>query len=214
MKLLKPKIVLVGGGGHCKVIISILKKLDTFEIIGISDCPDNMGKAILDIQIKYKDDDLTKLRLQNIEYAFISLGSVGKPIDRIRLFEMIKKIGFIVPVLISPESVIDKNIEIGEGTVVMPGVIINTGSKIGKNCIINSGSIVDHDCILGNYVHIAPGATLSGSVIIGNRTHIGTGVSVIQNISIGEDVIVGAGAVVVNNIINNQKVFGVPARSK
>jgi sugar O-acyltransferase (sialic acid O-acetyltransferase NeuD family) len=213
-KLLKPKIVLVGGGGHCKVIVSILQKLDTFFIIGIADFQDKIGKTVLDVCIKYHDEDLKNLLLQNVEYAFISLGSIGDPTNRMRLFEMIKNIGFIFPVIISHESIVDKNIEIGEGTVVMPGVIINTGTKIGKNCIINTGSILDHDCILGDHVHIAPGVTLCGSVIVGNRSHIGSGVSVIQNISIGEDVLVAAGAVVVKDIRNNQKVFGIPAKAK
>jgi len=208
----KPDIVLVGGGGHCKVVISIIKKLDTFNIPGISDLKENLGKEVLGIMTKYTDDQLEELHDKGIKYAFVTLGSVGNPDNRIRLFEMLKQIGFEIPVIISKDATVDESVEIEEGTVIMPGAIINPGTKIGKNCIINTGAIIDHDCMIGDHVHIAPGVTLSGSVKIGTGSHIGTGASVIHGIEIGSRVIVGAGSVVVNTIQDNKKVMGVPAR--
>jgi len=210
---LKPDIVLVGGGGHCKVLISILKKLDTFNITGISDLKENLGKEVLGIETRYTDDQLEELHDKGIKYAFVTLGSVSNPDNRIRLFEMLKQIGFEIPVIISKDAIVDESVETEEGTVIMPGAIINPGTKIGKNCIINTGAIIDHDCMIGDHVHIAPGGTLSGSVKIGTGSHIGTGASVIQGIEIGSRVIVGAGSVVVNTIQDNKKVMGVPARN-
>ena len=208
----KPEIVLVGGGGHCKVVISIIKKLDTFNITGISDLKENLGKEVLGIMTKYTDDQLEELHDKGIKYALVTLGSVGNPDNRIRLFEMLKQIGFEIPVIISKNAIVDESVEMDEGTVIMPGVIINPGTKIGKNCIINTGAIIDHDCMIGDHVHIAPGVTLSGSVKIGTGSHIGTGASAIHGIEIGSRVIVGAGSVVVNTIQDNKKVMGVPAR--
>ena len=208
----KPEIVLVGGGGHCKVVISIIKKLDTFNITGISDLKENLGKEVLGIMTKYTDDQLEELHDKGIKYALVTLGSVGNPDNRIRLFEMLKQIGFEIPVIISKNAIVDESVEIDEGTVIMPGVIINPGTKIGKNCIINTGAIIDHDCMIGDHVHIAPGVTLSGSVKVGMGSHIGTGASAIHGIEIGSRVIVGAGSVVVNTIQDNKKVMGVPAR--
>ena len=209
---LKPDIVLVGGGGHCKVVISIIKKLDTFNITGISDLKEYLGKEVLGIETRYTDDQLEELHDKGIKYALVTLGSVGDPDNRIRLFGMLKQIGFEIPVIISKDAIVDESVEIDEGTVIMPGVIINPGTKIGKNCIINTGAIIDHDCMIGDHVHIAPGVTLSGSVKIGSSSHIGTGASVIHGIEIGCRVIVGAGSVVVNTIQDNKKVMGVPAR--
>lgn len=208
---LKPDIVLVGGGGHCKVVISIIKKLDTFNITGISDMKENLGKEVLGIETRYTDDQLEALHDKGIKYALVTLGSVGNPDNRIRLFEKLKQIGFEIPLIISKDATVDESIEIKEGTVIMPGVIINPGTKIGKNCIINTGAIIDHDCMIGDHVHIAPGVTLSGSVKIGTGSHIGTGASVIQSISIGRNALVGAGSVVTKDVEKNAKVVGVPA---
>jgi len=209
---LNPDIVLVGGGGHCKVVISILKKLDTFSITGISDLKENLGKEVLGIETRCTDDQLEELHDKGIKYAFVTLGSVGIPDNRIRLFEMLKHIGFEIPLIISIDSIVVESVEIEEGTVIMPGAIINPGTKIGKNCIINTGAIIDHDCVIGDHVHIAPGVTLSGSVKIAMGSHIGTAASVIHGIEIGSRVIVGAGSVVVNTIHDNKKVVGVPTR--
>ena len=204
--------MLLNDRNHCKVVISILKRLNTFNITGISDLEENLGKEVLGIETRYTDDQLETLHDKGIKYAFVTLGSVGNPDNRIRLFEMLKQIGFEIPVIISKDAMVDESVEIEDGTVIMPGAIINPGTEIGKNCIINTGAIIDHDCMIGDHVHIAPGVTLSGSVKIGSRSHIGTGASVIHGIEIGSRVIAGAGSVVVNAIQDNKKVMGVPAR--
>lgn len=206
------KIVLVGGGGHCKVVSSIILENNDFKIVGISDVESELGKEINGIKIKYTDDQLEKLFKEGVKNAIITVGSTGNPVLRIKLFNKIKSIGFFAPVIIAKSAFIGKNVSIGEGTVIMPGVIINTGVKIGKNCIINTGAIIEHDCIIEDNVHIAPGVTISGGVLVGENTHIGTGSSIIQNIKIGKNSLIGAGSVVVKDTPNNVKAFGVPAK--
>jgi len=211
-KLKKHKLVLIGGGGHCKVVISILEKIGTFEIVGISDRPEKLNTFILDIPINCTDTDLVRLfKNDDVPYALITLGSVGISQKRQELFNMTRRIGFYFPVIISPDAVVSEEVVIGSGTVVMPGAIVNSGSVIGSNCIINTGAIIEHDCRIGDYTHIAPGATLSGGVEVGDAAHIGAGATVIQSVSIGAKSIVGAGSVVIKSIPASMVVAGVPA---
>ncbi len=207
-------IVLLGGGGHAKVIISVIKELGEFNIVGIADKKEKIGDTVLDIPILYEDRELQKLHDRGIEYAFVTVGSIGNPVVRVKLFNVIKGIGFKIPKIISKYAIIKEHVEIGEGTVIMPGVIVNPESKIGKNCIINTGAIIEHDCIIGDHVHIAPGVTLSGNVKIGSGSHIGTGASVIQGIEVGENVIIGAGAVVVSDLRSKVIAYGIPAKER
>jgi len=206
----KPGIVLVGGGGHCKVVISILKDIDLFSIKGISDIPQNMGKIILGFEIKWNDDELEVIFENGIKNCLITLGSIGNPIKRIELFERVKIIGFNLPYIISNRAVLSNCVKVGEGTVIMPGVIIKSGVKIGKNCIINTGSIIEHDCIIGDHVHIAPGVTLNNDVKIMDRSHVGTGSTIIQNIIIERDIVIGAGSLVINDLYEKGTYVGVP----
>ena len=207
----KKKIVLIGGGGHCKVVISILKKIDSFEIVGIADNY-KIGSLISGVKVIGTDDDLKDIYKNGVHNALVTVGSIKNNTKRYKLFNMAKKIGYKFPVIISPEAIIDKSIRIDEGTVIMPGSIINIDSSIGKNCIINTSAIIEHDCKIGDYCHIAPGVHISGAVNIGELSFIGIGVIMIQGIKIGKNVTIGAGSVVLKDIPDNVIAVGNPAK--
>jgi UDP-perosamine 4-acetyltransferase len=206
----KKKIVLIGGGGHCKVVISILKKLENFEIVGIVDNY-KAGSLISGIKIIGSDDDLKDIYKSGIHYALITVGSTKDNTKRYKLFNMVREIGYKFSVIISPEAIVDKSVRIDEGTVIMPGSIINIGSSIGKNCIINTGAIIEHDCKIGDHCHIASGVNIAGTVNIGELSFIGIGATIIQGIKIGKNVTIGAGSVVIKDIPDNVIAVGNPA---
>ena len=207
----KKKIILIGGGGHCKVVISILKKLDNFEIAGISDNY-KAGNLLSGIKILGTDDDLENIYKSGIHYALITVGSIRDNTKRYELFNMVRKIGFIFPIIISQEAIVDESVKLGEGTIIMPGSIINIDSSIGKNCIINTGTTIEHDCKIGNHCHIAPGVNISGTVNIGKLSFIGTNATIIQSIKIGKNVTIGAGSVIIKDIPDNVIAVGNPAK--
>lgn len=207
----KKKIVLIGGGGHCKVVISILKKLDNFEIVGIVDNY-KVESFISGIKIIGTDDDLKDIYKSGIHNALITVGSIKDNTKRCRLFNMAKEISYKFPVIISSEAIVDKSVRVDEGTVTMPGCTINIDSSIGKNCILNTGAIVEHDCKIGDYCHIAPGAHISGSVNIGELSFIGIGATIIQGIKIGKNVTIGAGSVIIKDIPDRVIALGNPAK--
>jgi len=205
-------IILVGGGGHCKVIIDILKENNDYDEILISDLKENIGKEILGIKIEYTDDQLEDLYKKGYKNAFVSMGKVEINEQRGKLFNKIKNIGFNVPVIISKSANVSQYSEIGEGTLIGKNVVINPGTQIGKNCIINTGSIIEHDCIIEDNVHVGPGAILSGGTYVGKNSFIAAGAIIIQNINISQDTLIGAGAVVVKDINEPGVYVGNPAR--
>ncbi len=192
-------LILIGGGGHCKVVIDAIRKAGLYNIYGIADT-DPSRKEVLGIPVIGDDDSLLKIYNSGVKNAVIAIGSVGDPSLRMKLYEKIKKIGFNLPTIIHTSSIIAEDVKIEEGTFIAAGTVINTGTKIGKNVIINTSSSIDHDCQLGDFVHIAPGVTLSGGVKVGEGTHIGTGANIIQYLNIGKGCIIKAGALVRNNL--------------
>jgi len=205
------KICVIGGGGHAKVVISILKKINKYEIIGYTD-KKNRGEIL---QIRYLGTDtiMKNLIRENPDLAaIIGLGNIKLNKTRELLFEKLENFGFELPSIISPFAIINEDVLVGKGTLICDGVIVNSGTRIGKGVILNTSCSVDHDCKIGDFVHIAPGVTLSGGVSIGNNSLIGTGASVIQYKNICEDILIGAGTVVLDNIMEPGIYVGNPAR--
>lgn len=206
-------IVIIGGGGHAKVIISILKKLKKFRILGYT-ANENNGE-ILGVACLGDDHMLTKIIRKNVKCgAVIAIGSVELSEKRVEIFERLVKLGYELPAIISPDSLVNEDVQIAEGTVVCDGAVINSGSRIGKGVIINTKASVDHDCNLADFAHVGPGAIICGGVVIGKNSIIGAGATVIQSKKIGRNCLVGAGAVVVGDCESAGTYLGVPARKR
>ena len=141
--------------------------------------------------------------------AFVA---IGDPFLRMKYISILLDLGYFVPVIKHPTSVVSSFSSIQPGVYLGPHSCVQSCSHIDAGCIINTSSSVDHDCRLSPGVHICPGARLAGEVTVGSRSWIGIGASVIQQITIGSDVTVGAGAAVVQDVPNCVTVVGVPAR--
>lgn len=196
-------LVIVGAGGHGRVIADIAQKLGTYETISFLD--DGEAKSTMGLPIVGKASDIEKY----VDTADIFV-AIGNSKVRGDFIERLLTIGANVPTLIHPSAIIGACVEIGRGTAIMAGAIINPCSKLGKGVILNTCSSIDHDCIIGDYCHIAVGVHVAGTVQLGERVWLGAGAIVKNNVNICSDCIIGAGAVVVENVISCGTYVGVP----
>lgn len=206
------KIVLLGAGGHCKSVIDVIKKMNCFDEIVITDPVIKRGTKILGCDVVGTDDCLEELYRQKFEYAFITVGSIGINQIRFKLADKASGFGFKFPVIQDPSAVVSDSAVIGDGTFIGKNAVINAEAKIGNHCIINTGAIIEHECVVGDFAHISVGTTLCGQVRVGNNCMIGSRSTVIQCLNIGENCIVGAGAVVISDLTNDNTAVGVPAK--
>jgi sugar O-acyltransferase (sialic acid O-acetyltransferase NeuD family) len=204
------KIVVIGGGGHAKVLISILKKCSC-EVVGYTDDYDRGN--ILGVSYLGNDSILKEIGKESrVAHAVVGIGKVDCSDTRLRIQEDVKKLGFAFPIIISPRASVNEDVALDEGTVVFDGAVINSGAHIGRSCIINSNSTVEHDCRLGDNVHLGPGATVSGGVTIGDNCMIGVGACIIHSVSVSSGALIGAGSIVVKNIEFPGTYAGTPAK--
>ncbi|KJS19603.1 MAG: serine acetyltransferase [Clostridiaceae bacterium BRH_c20a] len=206
------KIILVGGGGHCKSVLDSLLELNRFSEIGIIDKKENKGKRILGIPIIGCDDDLLRLISEGFKYAFVTVGSIGNPNLRTKLFNQLKEIGFEIPNIVDHSATVSRHVKMETGIFVGKNAVINAGSRINKGVIINTGAIIEHDCIIEKFVHIAPGVVLSGEVHIGANTHVGANSVIKQRLKIGSDSIIGMGSVVSKDVEDHMLAYGNPCK--
>lgn len=209
---MKLPVIIIGGGGHAKVLIDTLL-LNNINILGIADADlSQKGNSLLGITVIGGDDAVFKHGFKKIQLVN-GIGSVGLLIKRQRVFDKFKDKGFTFTSVIHPSAVVASDAEICEGAQIMAGAIIQPGSRIGRNTIVNTKASVDHDCIIGDHVHIAPGVTLSGGVTVGAGTHIGTGATVIHGVCIGRGSVVGAGTLVLRDVPDGVTFVGAKARA-
>ena len=204
-------MILVGGGGHARVLLDSLRLLSV-QVLGIVDRdPDAVMKRVLGVPILgpekvILDHDPSEILLVN------GLGGVGDTSSRRRVFQSFSARGYSFAGVVHPKAIISSTVLLSEGIQVMAGAVLNPGTTVGDNSIINTSASVDHDCRIGAHVHIAPGVTLSGTVTVGEGAHVGTAATVIQGVTIGARAIVGAGAVVLRDVASETTVVGNPAR--
>jgi len=209
MKHKKRKIVIVGTGGHARVILSILKALRSWDIAGLLDRESAPREELIEgYKIIGSWRDIEAMR-QRADHAVVA---VGDNKERKQLYSSLRNAKFNVPTLIHPSAYVDGSAEIGDGCVLCMGALVGANVAVGSNTIINSGAIVDHECRLESNVHIGPGARLAGRVTVGADTFVGMGVSIIDKAKIGKNVTIGAGSVVISDFASDVVVGGVPAK--
>jgi UDP-perosamine 4-acetyltransferase len=201
-------LIVVGGGGHAKVLVSTLL-LSGREVLGFVDVNASIPKLL---SIANLGDDSAAFAHSPEQVRLVNgVGSINSAIRRRKIYERFAERGYAFETVIHPSAIVSLEVEVDEGVQIMAGAVVQPGTRLGMNAIINTGACVDHDCLIEAHVHIAPGATLSGDVRIGRGSHVGTGATIIQGIKVGSGCVVGAGAVVIRDVPDGVTVAGVPA---
>ncbi|MBI4596926.1 MAG: acetyltransferase [Candidatus Omnitrophica bacterium] len=205
--------LVLGGGGHARVVIDCLLASGIAKPQGILDAsPRLWGTEVLDVPILGGDEMIAQLAREGVTLFIVGVGAVGDNGPRQRLFELGISRGLTPLSVRHPSAVCSSSATVGAGSLLCPGAVVNAGAVIGGNVIINSGAIVEHECVIEDHAHVASGAVLASAVRVGRGAHVGAGATVRQGLSIGEAAIVGAGAVVVKPVEAGTVVVGVPAR--
>ena len=198
------KLIIIGAGGHGRVVADIAK-LNGYSEICFLDDADIYKSGNYDVIGKVKD-----YRDHISDSAFTV--AIGNWRIRKAIYEQLKNDNANIATLIHPMACISEGAVIEEGSVVMAGAVVNFGARIGKCSIVNTCASVDHDCDVGSFCHVSIGARIAGTVNIGDCAMIGAGAVVVNNLSVCEETVVGAGAVVIRDITEIGTYVGVPAR--
>ena len=197
-KMEQKNLILVGGGGHCKSVIEVAESAG-YEIKGILDMPDEVGKEVLPGHKVIGTDDEIPQYVEECDFI-ITVGFIKNPALRIKLYNKVKAAGGRLATIIASTAHVSKYAELGEGTVIMHQAFVNAGAKIGDNCIINTFVNIEHDAEVGNHCHISTGTMVNGECKIGESCFIGSQSVCANCIEIASDIIVGAGSVVRKSI--------------
>ncbi len=203
-------VLILGCGGHAKVIIEVVEQMEGFSIHGCVGAPPSPDR-LLGHPVLGPDTLLAGIRREGVRHAIVAVGDNAL---RRKLTRLAWEMGFRLIRAVSRHAIVSPRARIAEGAAVMPGAVLNADCVVGRGAIVNTGATVDHDCLIGDYAHIAPGVHLAGAVSVGEGTLIGVGAAVLPGMKLGEWAVVGAGAVVTSDVADGLTVLGIPARPR
>ena len=202
--------MIVGAGGHARVVAGILALDPGTVIVGIADrTADHFGENVGTSRIVGtfdRTEDWERLGASAVVIA------IGDNKERQAMFDKLTDEGWPVVPAIHPSAIIEAGVVFGRGCVACAGSIVGAEAVLGDNVLVNTGAIIDHECRVGAHAHIGPGVVLAGRTIVGELTFIGAGSTVRDGIVVGVGAVVGCGSVVVENIPDGVVAFGAPAR--
>ncbi len=204
-------IVLLGAGGHARVLVEVLRALGIPVVGYVAEQQEDFGGTLPSLNY-FGDDAALMARGPDGVLLVNAVGSVDVASRRRDVFSRFSKRGFSFATVMHPSAILASDMVIGEGAQIMAGVVVQPRVKVGHNVLLNTRAVIDHDVTLADHVHVATGAVVAGGVDIGEASHIGTGATIIQGIRIGREALVAAGAVVVKDVPDGGRVAGVPAR--
>jgi UDP-perosamine 4-acetyltransferase len=197
------RVVIVGSGGHAKVVIATAQASGLQIAAVVDDDPARWGHRVLGLEI---GGPASAVLDDSEQIAVLAIGS-----NRARRRRALgARCRFAT--VVHPGASVHASVRLGAGTVVFAGVVIQPDAILGEHVIVNTSASIDHDCAVGDFVHIAPGARLAGNVTLDDGAFLGIGAVAIPKVRVGAWTTVGAGAAVVNNLPADVVAAGVPAR--
>jgi len=204
------EVVIIGAGGHGRVVLDILMQAGASRPVAFLDNNDRIhGRRVDGLPVRGGLDLLPHLRDDGITKAIIAIGDNGV---RRGIARTVESAGFELVNAIHPSARLATNVTLGRGLVIAAGATVCAHAQIGDYAILNTGCIVDHESMIGMATHVCPGVRLAGHVVVESGAFVGIGATVIQNVRIGFESVVGAGAVVIKDVPPMTTVVGVPAR--
>lgn len=150
------RLIIIGAGGHGKVLAELASSLGNYCISGFFDDGIVVGTEIMPgLKVLGKIHEAENFQA---EFFIVAIGN-----NKVRedLYYKFKKY-FEPATLIHPYSSVSLSASIGKGSVILAGAVISYACSIDENCIIGSLVHLDHECKIGAHIYLKAG-TLTGS---------------------------------------------------
>jgi len=161
--MMNKNLLILGAGGHGRVVKEIAEAMGTFEKIDFLD--DNSELAIGNLANNEK-------LAGEYSYAFPAFGDSNL---RMKWMDKLEENCYTIPVLVHPSAFVSPSASVYPGSVVEAKAMVNTSTVIERGCIINLGAIVDHDSFVGFGCHVDCGAIVKAHCVLMAHSKVESG---------------------------------------
>jgi sugar O-acyltransferase (sialic acid O-acetyltransferase NeuD family) len=206
------RVLILGAGGHGRVVLDILLASRRHEVVGFLDNNAAIhGRRIDGLPVHGEIDRLSEIAAElDVQGAIVAIGDNGV---RRGVARLVDQTDLELISAVHPSSTLAHNAAIGRNTVIAAGVVVCAHCQIGDSVILNTGCIIDHQTVICEGCHVCPGVRIAGRVLVESGAFLGIGATVVPKVTLGYESIVGAGSVVIEDVPAMTTVVGVPARA-
>lgn len=192
--------IILGAGGHAKVVADTIIRQGIYKLVGFIDNKATNKRIIDEYYVIGDDSFLPQLFTDGVSNIAIGIGFIKPNSFRKQLFIKLSGIGFNLPPIIDDSATVSKYVSVKRGVYIGKKCVVNPNVLIKEGAIINSASIIEHDSVINEYSHVSVSAVICGGCNIGSNTFIGANATVIQGINIAPNCLIGAGAIITKDI--------------
>ncbi|MGL5579115.1 MAG: acetyltransferase [Fusobacteriaceae bacterium] len=172
------KVILIGAGGHARVLLDAALHDKNIEIVGFLD--DGDIDEILGVKKLGNTSEIEKFRNYKFHIA------IGNNSLREQLGAEIGPEKLVT--IVHPTAYISRDVQIGRGCYIGANAVINSKAILEDMVIVNTKSVVEHDCILKKVAHLSYGVLLGSSVRVDEKVYIEMGSVVQRGIKVERDI--------------------------
>jgi sugar O-acyltransferase (sialic acid O-acetyltransferase NeuD family) len=163
------KLLIIGAGGHAKVVAETALLQNKYEIIGFADDNIKVGTLVFEnYGIVSNIEGISTLKFDEFIVA------IGNNEIRKSIFNSLST-NYKPATIIHQNAIVSKYSKVGLGTVILAGAVVSYGVEIGENCIVNVSSLIDHESIVSANCHIAQGVIIGSNCRIKELTNLELG---------------------------------------
>lgn len=212
MQKIKEGVVLIGSGGHAKVLLDNIEASAKWEIKGVVTTHADRIESFCGYPVFGPPSVLSQLYEEGLRCVALGIGGMLNVVDRSRVFRELVAQGFSFASTIHPSAVVSNRAFLARGVHLFAGAIIQASVSLGENAVVYGPSIVGHDSQIGDNVLISAGVTIGGGAEIGSDCLLAVGCTVCPRCKVASGSSITAGAVVSRDITEPGRYTGRPAR--
>lgn len=163
------RIIVIGAGGHAKVVAEAILKQQKYDLLGFADDSLQLGtKVIGEFKVLCSVDQIDNI---NFEYFVVAIGNNA---IRKKIFIHLQS-KYSPATIIHPFTSVSDSALIEDGSVVLPGAVLACCVRIGSNCIIGSNVHIDHESIVEAHSYLRSGTNIGSNSKIDSLSSTTTG---------------------------------------
>ena len=202
----KKNLVIIGTSTTAKTVLEFVEYYELFNVLGFAINRSYISSLTFCDKPVYAIEDLCDIIDITKDFLFVAIQWNCLNADRRKVYEMLKKKGFLFANIISPNAILHGKIS-GDNCWIADQVNVDFGAQIGSNCFLKIQSFVASNCTIEDHCFIGAKSLIGGGSRIGEQTFVGLNATVFDCTVVGKKCIVGACSVVKRNMSDFSKIY-------